>query len=1017
MKKILFILFVILGCVSCDSEKKETTPSEPSKEIDSFSFSQSSVTVGAESTSVDITVTSSGNWTIAGATDWCAVSPSSGAKGSIPVKLTFSANTTSNEKSVTLTGKCGTASATLKVAQKEKSALTLTSDKVEVNQDGGEIVVEVKTNVDLDVEIPAQSSWIKYLSTKAMQTKKLSFSIEQNTQYDKREGQIIIKDKAGSLADTVFVYQAQKEAIVLSQNGYNVPAAGGQVTIEIKTNVDFEVNMPDDKWVHLISTKALTSHTLLFEVDENKSYDARTASIVVRDKNSKLQETITIKQFPVEALFIKTTEYAVDAEESILAVAYESNLESVQYKTKVDWISGISTKGIVADTLYFAIAANPEYEDRVGEVEITNEAGDLSCTITVTQKTKIGLFWAEDTVSVAWNTLYTQLLVQANTPFTTVVSSEAANWLQIAGTKSLSNYVVDVVLANNMSLEPREGIIYLKDGNDVNCDNLVFIQTGFEGFNLTPELITLSCQNQASAEVQVIASCDWSLEGIPEWLSVSPMSGTRGTQILKLTANENDRYQKRNASIQVKGSAHMAQFEVIQEGAPAPENGIKNAAELMAFRDAVNKNQPLDAWKDKNGVINLIANIDLAGQGNWTPIGSFKGVFDGNGYEIHNLKVSGDRMYTGLFGYVSGAVIRNVVIAKDCSFSSTYSYYSLPSVVGTICGECSNTTIEGCVNYSSDLTGEMIGGICGWIREDSKVINCVNESAIYWNSSSDKTDFRSLGGISGVSSSSSIVKCINRGDLMGRTGTVGGICGQSEGTADITDCINYGAVIQRNSQSSDKPSSGGICGVTVGSKIAKSINYGNVEGTLYTGGVCGFFTGNGDSGYSQLKGSINEGKIVGQGTYTGGIVALNYCGKVEECTNKGIVEGNTFASGVCANNSGQSTMSAVLDNCSNSAKILASSCAGGICGENENEGRVLNSSNSGEIVSMGPIAGGVCGYNYLLGTVYNCTNSGKLSSTNVTGDIIGYQSTSSSVAAASKAKEAYSIASQIKSGL
>ena len=88
--------------------------------------------------------------------------------------------------------------------------------------------------------------------------------------------------------------------------------------------------------------------------------------------------------------------------------------------------------------------------------------------------------------------------------------------------------------------------------------------------------------------------------------------------------------------------------------------GIYNAAELDAVR------------YDLTGKYILMADIDLSGWDNWTPIGSreepFKGAFDGNGFVVRNMSVvrgvkagftDGDygptapyQYYLGLFGYV-----------------------------------------------------------------------------------------------------------------------------------------------------------------------------------------------------------------------------------------------------------------------------------------------------------------------------------------------------------------------------
>ncbi|MCQ2375153.1 MAG: hypothetical protein MJ069_04545 [Salinivirgaceae bacterium] len=71
----------------------------------------------------------------------------------------------------------------------------------------------------------------------------------------------------------------------------------------------------------------------------------------------------------------------------------------------------------------------------------------------------------------------------------------------------------------------------------------------------------------------------------------------------------------------------------------------------------------------------LIADIDLNNQP-WFSIGEarnpFKGVFDGNNHTISNMNVADSSAETrsiGLFGYSSGATIKNITVKGIVSFT------------------------------------------------------------------------------------------------------------------------------------------------------------------------------------------------------------------------------------------------------------------------------------------------------------------------------------------------------------
>ena len=48
------------------------------------------------------------------------------------------------------------------------------------------------------------------------------------------------------MADTIHVYQAQKDELILTQDTYYVSSEGENINVELKSNVDYDVIMPED---------------------------------------------------------------------------------------------------------------------------------------------------------------------------------------------------------------------------------------------------------------------------------------------------------------------------------------------------------------------------------------------------------------------------------------------------------------------------------------------------------------------------------------------------------------------------------------------------------------------------------------------------------------------------------------------------------------------------------------------------------------------------------------------------
>lgn len=161
-----------------------------------------------------ISFTTNDNWTLSvtsttSNTTWCTASTTSGTKGSASVKFTVTENTTDDNRQVSITIKSGTASKTFTIAQKGVDTLLITTDKFEVSQEGGTIVIEVKANINYKIEIADHAKeWIKESSSRALTTYQHTFNVAANEKTENRQGDIVVS--SDNVNKTVQVMQAGK---------------------------------------------------------------------------------------------------------------------------------------------------------------------------------------------------------------------------------------------------------------------------------------------------------------------------------------------------------------------------------------------------------------------------------------------------------------------------------------------------------------------------------------------------------------------------------------------------------------------------------------------------------------------------------------------------------------------------------------------------------------------------------------------------------------------------------------
>ena len=395
---ISFAVFAIFMCLSACSggsdepidptPKPEVTKSEIT--IDS-SIISNGLTFANDKGEQSISFSTNENWTlnIANTTSgvtWCTASATSGTKGSVTVKFTITENKDYEDRSVSVTIKSGTATKTFIITQKSTEALLVTSNKYEVNQEGGTIEIEVKATTDYKMEISEKANdWIKESSSRALTTHKHKLDIAINEESEKREGEIIFK--SGDKVETVKIYQAGGAIILLSQDEYTISDVGETISVEIKSNVEFGVQMPDVDWItDEASSRGMSSHTLKYIVVANEEYDSRSAEIIFYDKNSDLKDTLKVIQAQKDAIVISEKIINVATEGETIEVKVNTNVDfEVQIPSEATWITQTNSRVLTEKRIYLNVTENTNTDSRKAEIVITNKSSQISESIIVEQ--------------------------------------------------------------------------------------------------------------------------------------------------------------------------------------------------------------------------------------------------------------------------------------------------------------------------------------------------------------------------------------------------------------------------------------------------------------------------------------------------------------------------------------------------------------------------------------------------------------------------------------------------------
>ncbi len=197
----------------------------------------------------------------------------------------------------------------------------------------------------------------------------------------------------------------------------------------------------------------------------------------------------------------------------------------------------------------------------------------------------------------------------------------------------------------------------------------------------------------------------------------------------------------------------------------------------------------------------LCKNIDLKDE-EWTPIGknysyAYKGTFDGARYTVKGLKITGTATQNcGLFGYVSGGVVKNLTVQGTITLTgSGSSSYGAGGIVGRLDG--TEGSVQNCCSDVMVTGGQNVGGIVGYVSGGNStttksITGCVNTGRITSNDNN-------AGGIVGyIYGQVTVDSCYNRGTVVGGRWRAGGITAcLSDSNAVIKNCYTTGDVKAR----------------------------------------------------------------------------------------------------------------------------------------------------------------------------------------------------------------------------
>lgn len=251
----------------------------------------------------------------------------------------------------------------------------------------------------------------------SVQGKNLNVTVQNNDTYGERKATITITDPGDQSIVSFNVVQKQNNAILIDGSTYTVPEAGGDVSIKVQSNVNYNVEIPATAtWLTKTtsaSTRGLESSTVTLTASANNIGDEREAIVKLTDTTSGTTSEFTIKQELTPTFSLDREEIAVDEFGSEVEVIVTSNI-AIDVNFSENWIS--SSGKTETENFGFIQKINISElptgtSSRTANITFTDKLGKWNLSKTVIVKQTMSLLIDEKDFEILVGDTYTLKLI------------------------------------------------------------------------------------------------------------------------------------------------------------------------------------------------------------------------------------------------------------------------------------------------------------------------------------------------------------------------------------------------------------------------------------------------------------------------------------------------------------------------------------------------------------------------------------------------------------------------------
>lgn len=417
--------------------------------------------------------TSKSSWTariIAPYEDWFSIEPTQGEAGVNTITVVADVSESPNERLGKIKINSGLLNEEVQIVQKQKNFLRVGSTQYQFDYCGGDLLIEIESNIDIKYNIDDDCEWIKPQETKGLNSFILSLYVLRNDSIHPRSTTIQVQGE--EISEIIEVTQNGCDPyITVFQKDYDLPSNGGEFIIEFNSNVDVNFEILDGgDWILPFNSPISSPSQLCFRVLKNESVRERYADILIHGEG--IHEIVSVFQNGNDPyMIIPQTDYQIAAKGGIIEILIESNLDvEIDILNQVDWITVVRK-----DKRYdLHIQESNLLESRRAEIEFSSHEYDIRKNITVLQLQKDTIIFSKSQYSLGMEGGEIIVEVVSNVEYDIKISN---NWIKQISTRSVQNDILMFEVEQNSESQNREGTIQFLSKNGLIAKKIAISQS------------------------------------------------------------------------------------------------------------------------------------------------------------------------------------------------------------------------------------------------------------------------------------------------------------------------------------------------------------------------------------------------------------------------------------------------------------------------------------------------------------------------------------------------------------